>query len=98
MQLSSDKIEAIYREYRSQVANPANRINYRWVSESGVYDVCHEFLGNVYRIREFVYKGRICYIANKEWVEDLIQSQRLPDWMRAPWGTYPDLPPKPPKE
>lgn len=87
-QLSDELIQKICEQYQPK----ARRINYGWMTEtSGCFDCGHG-------IREFINKGRIVLIANREWVEDPVQNLRLPEWMREPWGTYPNLPPKPPKE
>lgn len=91
-QLTEEQIEQI----ESQVVGKAERINYKWMLEtSGCFDITHEYLGNKFHMREFVYKGRIRHLVNKQWVEDPVHNQRLPDWLREPWGTYPNLPEKP---
>lgn len=94
MQLDPAKVEEIYGEYISS-KTPANRVNYKWVEENGVYDITHTFHGSSYYTREFVYNKKIVYVANRYWVEDPIANQELPEWMREPWGTYPNLPEKP---
>lgn len=94
MQLLPAQIEAIYSEVISRRELPA-RINYKWVTENGVFDITHDYLGNKYYSRDFVYNGKIIYTANRTWVEDPIANKRLPEWMQLPWGTYPDLPEKP---
>ena len=94
-QLSDELIQEMCEQYQPK----AKRINYGWMTEtSGCFDCVHEFMGNKFCMREFINKGRIVLLANREWVEDPVQNLRLPEWMREPWGTYPNLPPKPPKE
>jgi len=95
MQLTAEQIEEIYQEALSKRGQLPDRINYKWVKENGVYDIVHTFIDSSLHLREFVYNGKIIYIANKSWVDDPVANQQLPKCMREPWGTYPDLPPKP---
>lgn len=91
MQLSDKQIQEIVAGTTDNV----NRINYRWLTGvSGCFDVEHDFLGNKFHMREFIHQGKIKYTAMKAWVEDPVHNSRLPQFMQAPWGTYPNLPPK----
>ena len=65
---------------------------HKWVTEDGAYDYSE------HQIRLFIHKGFAYRMASRMWVEDEVQNLRLDPWMRAPWGTYPELPPKPPKK
>lgn len=95
MQLTPRQIEYIYQDAISSRRQLPDRINYKWVNENGVYDITHQYLDNKFYMREFIYGGKIIHTAMRSWVEDPVANQRLPEWMREPWGTYPDLPPKP---
>lgn len=46
-------------------------------------------------MRYFIVKGFPFLCASREWVNDPVANQRLPEWMRAPWDTYPDIPARP---
>jgi len=96
MQLSPRQIEYIYQEaLANRDGQLPDRINYKWVKDNGAYDITHNYLGNEFHMREFIYGGKIIHTAMRSWVEDPVANQRLPEWMREPWGTYPNLPEKP---
>lgn len=63
-----------------------------WVIENGAYDY------DDHHTRLFIYNGFSYMVASKTWVDDQVANKRLPLWMQKPWGTYPNLPPKPPKK
>lgn len=63
-----------------------------WVTEDGPYDYQDHLT------RLFIHQGFAYLVASKSWVEDQVANKRLPEWMQAPWGTYPNLPAKPPKK
>lgn len=63
-----------------------------WVLEDGPYDY------NDHLTRLFIWNGFAYLVASKLWVDDEVANKRLPPWMQAPWGTYPNLPAKPPKK
>ena len=100
MQITKEQADAMFSDYLADKAAEGlpDRVNYSWVDVNGIYDVTHTFLDLPYLMREFIYDGKIRYHAMKAWVDDPTQVDRLPVLMRAPWGTYPALPPKPPKE
>ena len=50
------------------------------------------------RSRKFIHDGFCYLVATSDWVNDEVANKRLPEWMQAPWGTYPDMPPKPAKK
>lgn len=62
-----------------------------WVVHNGPYDDLSS------KTRYFIVDGFAYFIISKLWVDDGDHS-RLQPWMRKPWGTYPDLPPKPAKK
>lgn len=90
MQLTDIEIQEIFKEYSKNLSKVGS-VSHRWVTDSGCYD------DNVLSLRTFVYNGIACYYASKMWVDDPIQNKRLPEFMQLPWGTYPDMPIKPPK-
>lgn len=90
-QLSEKQIQEIIQHLHNTTQIRSTK-NYPWVTEDGAYDSTDQ------RSRFFIYNGFGYYIISKSWVEDPVQNQRLEEWMRAPWGVYPDLPPKPPKK
>lgn len=63
-----------------------------WVTEDGAYDT------STCKTRMFIYNGFAYLVASKLWVDDVVANKRLPEWMQKPWGSYPDIPPKPPKK
>jgi hypothetical protein len=63
-----------------------------WVVVDGPYDF------EDHQTRMFIYNGFSYIVAAKMWVEDKEGCKRLPEWMQVPWGSYPNLPPKPPKK
>ena len=63
-----------------------------WVTEDGAYD-----FGD-HCTRMFIHNGFSYLVASKMWVDDEVANKRLPEWMQKPWGTYPELPPKPAKK
>lgn len=89
-QLDSRALEKIIQQIHDtlplRIARP-----YSWV-EDGAYDDCE------YYTRLFIHEGFGYYIVSKSWIESPTHNHLLDEWMRAPWGTYPDLPPKPPKK
>lgn len=92
-QLTKQHIQSIADAIAEQgVARPESTKSHAWVLEDGVYDH-HE-----YNLRLFIWNGFAYYIATATWVDDPVANQRLPEWMRLPWGHYPSLPPKPPKK
>jgi hypothetical protein len=90
-QLSKDQIKAVVEEIHQTQFIRTMR-SHPWVPEDGAYDF------EDHGTRLFIHEGFAYYIASKTWVEDQIANKRLPEWMRAPWGSYPELPPKPPKK
>lgn len=99
MQITQEQADATFSEYieGKDLTGLPNRVNYPWVEVDGIYDITHMFLDLPYDMREFIYKGKIRYLAMRAWVEDPVHVDRLPELMRLPWGTYPSLPPKPAK-
>ena len=90
-QLSQDQINAIIEGIKAN-QYVRDRKSHAWVTENGAYDY------GAHCLRMFMWDG-FCYLsASKMWVDDQEKNKRLPEWMRAPWGTYPELPAKPPKK
>jgi hypothetical protein len=99
VQITQEQADAMFSEYieGKDLAGLPNRVNYPWVDVDGIYDIAHTFLDLPYNMREFIYKGKIRYLAMQAWVDDPVHVDILPELMRLPWGTYPSLPPKPAK-
>jgi hypothetical protein len=89
MQLTNHEIEEIFKEYSKDLSKIGST-SHRWIDKG-----CYEDVGT--SLRTFIYNGVACYYASRMWIDDPIQNQRLPEFMRKPWGYYPELPPKPPK-
>jgi hypothetical protein len=64
---------------------------FHWVPD-GIYD--HREFYTRYRIVD----GAYITVAQIQWIEDNEKKLQLPEDFRLPWGTYPDMPPKPPKK
>jgi hypothetical protein len=90
-QLTKQQIDVIAAECLEARPEPKTTL---WYShcEDGAYDEQSTLS------RKFIYEGFNYLIATKMWVDDQVANKRLPEWMQAPWGTYPDMPPKPPKK
>ena len=89
-QLTEDQID----ELRAKcIAWRPEKKNTIWFShcEDGAYDDLKS------KTRYFIYGGFHYYVISKMWIEDEVGNKRLDPWEQAPWGTYPDIPPKPPK-
>lgn len=65
------------------------RKNFEWVPD-GVYD--HSF----YNLRYVVANGHHHMAISKMWLDNGGPEDASPE-MRLPWGSYPDIPPKPVK-
>lgn len=90
-QLSSDKIQCIVEGIKANLY--VRRIpSHTWIAEAGAFDDDHT------KVRMFIWDKFCYYCISKMWIEDPIQNISLDDWMKVPWGTYPNLPPKPPKK
>ena len=89
-QLDEQQIQSIIDEVKA-TQYIRDRKSHPWV-EDGAYD----HLGHCTRL--FFYNGFSYLVASKMWVDDEVANKRLPEWMQKPWGTYPDMPPKPPKK
>lgn len=90
-QLTQEQIMSIIEDIKA-TQYIRDRSSHAWVKEDGAYD------DEYYLTRNFIWNG-FCYLtASKMWVEDSVANLRLPEWMRAPWGSYPSMPPKPPKK
>ena len=63
---------------------------FAWVPD-GTYDY------NEFFVRYDIVDGNAKTVISKEWV-DKGGHDTLPKKLRAPWGTFPDFPPKPPKK
>jgi hypothetical protein len=63
---------------------------FRWVPD-GTYDYS-EFL-----VRYVIVNGNPIIVINKEWV-DKGGPTDVSDELRQPWGSFPDMPPKPSKK
>lgn len=90
-QLTQEQITSIIEEIKS-TQYVRDRSSHPWVTEDGVYD------DEYYLTRNFIWNGFCYYTASKMWVDDQEANKRLHEWMRAPWGSYPSMPPKPPKK
>ncbi len=62
---------------------------FKWVPD-GMYD------SEYYQCRYYIVNGNPSRVITHSWLDDG-GPQDLPDNFRLPWGSYPDLPPKPPK-
>ena len=86
-QLTEQEIAVIRAEVEDERAGgPTAWYSY---APDGAYDF------SKFHIRYFIVKGFPFLVASREWVNDPVANQRLSEWMRAPWGTYPDIPAKP---
>lgn len=90
MQMNQQDIDAIVAQIQES-GNVRSHSDMPWVTEDGVYEH-QEHLNRV-----FVWNGFCYFRVTKSWIENGDHSHRLDEWMKAPWGTYPDLPRKPPK-
>lgn len=90
-QLDKQVIDNIAAECLKARPEPKTTLFYRHASD-GAYDEEET------KSRRFIHGGFCYLVASKMWVEDEVGNKKLPEWMQAPWGTYPDLPPKPPKK
>lgn len=64
--------------------------NFPWVKEDGVFDY------EDHHCRYFIWNGFGYYVISKVWLDS--GGEGLKDWQKVPWGSYPPLPPKPPKK
>lgn len=90
-QLDHDQIAAIVEEIKATQFVRA-RYTHPWVTEDGAYD---DESGSA---RNFFWNRFCYYTASRSWVENQEANQRLPEWMRAPWGSYPTQPTRPAKK
>ena len=90
-QLDQEQIIAIIEEINT-TQFVRSRYSHAWVTEDGAYDDQNGLA------RNFIWNGFCYYTASKSWVENQEANQRLPEWMRAPWGSYPALPTRPAKK
>lgn len=60
-----------------------------WVPD-GVYD------SSIYVTRYHVVDGNPSRVITKMWLDEGGPND-VSDFLKLPWGTYPDMPPKPPK-
>jgi hypothetical protein len=90
-QLSDEQIKEITAECLEKRPGPEITLWYKHVPD-GAYDDLET------RCRKFIARGFCYLVATSDWVNDPVANLRLPEWMREPWLTYPDLPPKPPKK
>lgn len=86
--MTHDEIESLYQKCKRDT--PPITYWYKHVP-NGPYD---DVIG---KSRLFIYGGFHYIIVSKAWIEEGDHS-RLEGWEKEPWGTYPDLPPKPPKK
>lgn len=89
-QLDDLQIQSIIEEIKS-TQYIRDRKSHPYVPD-GAYDYLEHCT------RMFFYNGFCYLVASKMWVDDDVHNKRLPEWMQKPWGTYPTLPPKPPKK
>jgi hypothetical protein len=61
-----------------------------WVEQDGIYD------HREYCVRYHIIDGTVKFVMSKMWLESPPSDLKLE--YRAIWGTYPDVPPKPPKK
>ena len=90
-QLSEKEVSDIIAEIKNTQYIRTTK-THPWVTEDGAYDYTDHCT------RMFIYNGFSYLVASKMWVDDEVGNKRLPEWMQKPWGTYPNLPPKPPKK
>jgi len=90
MQLNQQQIDEIVESLRAGNKLRSHK-NYPWVIEDGVYDY------EDHQVRLFIHNSFSYYIVSKMWVNNDERGE-LPDWLSVEWGTYPNLPPKPPKK
>lgn len=90
-QLDKETIDRIGAECLRARPEPKTTLFYHYVTD-GAYDDTDT------KTRRFIYGGFCYLLASKMWVDDEVGNKKLPEWMQAKWGTYPDLPPKPPKK
>lgn len=74
-------IEAIYEGVTRKA--PPITLSHKNVP-NGIYDDVKS------KTRFFIYNEFAYYIISKMWVDG--DTSRLDDWMKEPWGTYPQLP------
>jgi hypothetical protein len=75
------------------IMRPQKPVTYThyWVQTDGPYD---DLKSNT---RFFIMNGFAYFSISRLWIDSGDHS-RLDPWMRRPWETYPDLPPKPEKK
>lgn len=89
-QLTQEQIAAVIENIKAN-QYIRDRTSHAWVPD-GAYDY------GAHCLRMFIWNG-FCYLsAAKMWVDDQEKNKRLPEWMQVPWGSYPELPAKPPKK
>lgn len=88
-QLDEQQIQHIIEEVKA-TQYIRDRKSHPWVPDGAYDNLSH-------CTRVFFYNGFAYLVASRMWVDDEVANKRLPEWMQKPWGTYPDQPPKPPK-
>lgn len=89
-QLTKEEIDVIIEGIKA--TQPIRTLkNASWVIDDGAYEDIST------HSRVFVYDRFVYIVASQMWIENPVENMRLPEWLRAPWGSYPPFPPKPPK-